>query len=71
MNELKWSFRKPTKEGAYFYRAPNKDVRLATLFWKGGKNKELHAYLTATYMEYPLSALTGEWAGPIAEPTGV
>jgi hypothetical protein len=68
MDELKWDFHKPTKEGAYFYRPPAKERGMAIVFWKKG---ELRAQLTGTYMDYPLSALSGEWAGPIPEPTGV
>ncbi len=70
MNELKWTAHKPTKEGAYFYRAPNNAVQLAQVFWASGKNKELRARRTGTTLEYPVSALSGQWAGPIPGPTG-
>ncbi len=67
MNELEWTFKKPTQPGAYFYRLSGKQGQLVRIDWK--KN-ELVARLTGTNLEYRLSALSGEWAGPIAEPPG-
>ncbi len=68
MNELlQWTFRKPTDQGAYFYRLSGESYKLAKVFWK---NKELRAKLTGTYHEYPLSAMSGQWAGPIVPPEG-
>jgi hypothetical protein len=66
---MEWTFTKPTKEGAYLYRIGQNRLRAAMIFWHGAKYKgELRAVLTGTYMDYPLSALSGEWAGPIPVP---
>ncbi len=62
---MKWTSTKPTQPGAFFYQLAGKGLRLAMVFKKDG---ELHVHLTGTYMEYPISALSGLWAGPISEP---
>jgi hypothetical protein len=66
---LEWTFIKPNKPGPYLYRVTGKEIQGAIVFEHGlGRNKEFRAKLTGTYMDYPLSALAGEWAGPIPEP---
>jgi len=66
---VEWTFAKPQQPGAYFYRIGSK-LSLAMVAWHGARYKgEFRAHLTGTFMDYPLSALSGEWAGPIPEPT--
>jgi hypothetical protein len=66
---MEWTFRKPTEEGAYLYRIGEHGMRAAVVSKHGsGKNGELRAKLTGTFMEYSLSSLSGEWAGPIPIP---
>lgn len=67
---MEWTFTKPTQPGAYFYRlAGQPGPQLAGVYWHGkNQNRELRARLTGTRLEYPVTVLSGEFAGPIPEP---
>jgi hypothetical protein len=67
---MEWTFMKPSVPGLYVYRIGHQHgVRAAVVTWAGsGKNKQLEAMLTGTRLSQPVSALSGEWAGPIPEP---
>lgn len=68
---FKWTTEKPASSGWYWWQGEeHTEGEIIEVYIKASDDaKEVRAWLTKDEVNYPVSAMRGQFAGPIPEPT--